>query len=68
VDVCGENGEFHTFTFDGPLFSNPILLRKVKLFIANMKKPTNSSTNTACDTDATDAYDYGFYYCDLLPL
>jgi diphthamide synthase (EF-2-diphthine--ammonia ligase) len=29
VDVCGENGEFHTFTFDGPLFSNPILLRKV---------------------------------------
>jgi diphthamide synthase (EF-2-diphthine--ammonia ligase) len=42
VDVCGENGEFHTFTFDGPLFSN--LLRK-KLFIANMKKPTNSSTS-----------------------
>lgn len=20
VDVCGENGEFHTFTFDGPIF------------------------------------------------
>jgi hypothetical protein len=32
-----------------------------------MKKPTNSSTNIACDTDATDAYDYGFYYyCDFL--
>jgi diphthamide synthase (EF-2-diphthine--ammonia ligase) len=24
VDVCGENGEFHTFTFDGPIFSKPI--------------------------------------------
>lgn len=24
VDPCGENGEFHTFVFDGPLFANPI--------------------------------------------
>jgi diphthamide synthase (EF-2-diphthine--ammonia ligase) len=24
VDVCGENGEFHTFCFDGPIFKNPI--------------------------------------------
>jgi diphthine-ammonia ligase len=22
VDACGENGEFHTFVFDGPLFKN----------------------------------------------
>ncbi|MDP8913256.1 MAG: adenine nucleotide alpha hydrolase, partial [Pseudomonadota bacterium] len=24
VDPCGENGEFHTFVFDGPMFSQPI--------------------------------------------
>jgi uncharacterized protein (TIGR00290 family) len=24
VDPCGENGEFHTFVFDGPGFSSPI--------------------------------------------
>ena len=24
VDPCGENGEFHTFVFDGPLFKKPI--------------------------------------------
>jgi len=24
VDPCGENGEFHTFVFDGPIFSQPI--------------------------------------------
>jgi uncharacterized protein (TIGR00290 family) len=24
VDPCGENGEFHTFVYDGPLFSSPI--------------------------------------------
>ncbi len=24
VDVCGENGEYHTFVFDGPIFNKPI--------------------------------------------
>ena len=24
VDPCGENGEFHTFCFDGPIFTHPI--------------------------------------------
>jgi uncharacterized protein (TIGR00290 family) len=27
VDPCGENGEFHTFVFDGPIFRNPISVR-----------------------------------------
>lgn len=24
VDMCGENGEFHTFVYDGPIFQNPV--------------------------------------------
>lgn len=24
VDACGENGEFHTFVFDGPRFAEPV--------------------------------------------
>jgi uncharacterized protein (TIGR00290 family) len=27
VDPCGENGEFHTFVFDGPIFRNLISVR-----------------------------------------
>jgi uncharacterized protein (TIGR00290 family) len=27
VDACGENGEFHTFVFDGPVFKTPIPIR-----------------------------------------
>jgi uncharacterized protein (TIGR00290 family) len=27
VDPCGENGEFHTFVFDGPIFKSPIAFR-----------------------------------------
>jgi len=31
ADICGENGEFHTFVFDGPLFKN-----KVKFTVGGM--------------------------------
>jgi uncharacterized protein (TIGR00290 family) len=27
VDPCGENGEFHTYVFDGPIFKAPIAVR-----------------------------------------
>jgi uncharacterized protein (TIGR00290 family) len=28
VDPCGENGEFHTFAWDGPMFRHPVPIRK----------------------------------------
>ncbi|MFX0087993.1 MAG: ATP-binding protein, partial [Candidatus Hodarchaeota archaeon] len=28
VDPCGENGEFHSFVFDGPIFSEPVQFQK----------------------------------------
>ena len=24
ADICGENGEYHSFVFDGPIFSKPV--------------------------------------------
>lgn len=27
TDPCGENGEFHTFVFDGPIFQRPVRIR-----------------------------------------
>ena len=27
IDPCGENGEFHSFVFDGPIFNKPVSLR-----------------------------------------
>jgi diphthamide synthase (EF-2-diphthine--ammonia ligase) len=29
VDACGENGEFHTFVFDGPCFKHPVAHRLI---------------------------------------
>ncbi|MDR9364041.1 MAG: diphthine--ammonia ligase [Balneolaceae bacterium] len=31
IDPCGENGEFHTFVFDGPIFSESIPHQKGKI-------------------------------------
>ncbi|MCK8142599.1 diphthine--ammonia ligase [Flavobacterium sp. I-SCBP12n] len=68
VDVCGENGEFHTFTFDGPIFSKPINFEIGEIVYRKYEKPKQQdSSNTACDTNKSDAFDYGFWYCDLIP-
>lgn len=31
VDPCGENGEFHTFVYDGPIFNNAIVVEKKEI-------------------------------------
>lgn len=67
VDVCGENGEFHTFTFDGPIFSKPIDFELGEIVYRTYEKPKQESSNAACDTVTSDAFDYGFWYCDLIP-
>ncbi|MFC5408268.1 diphthine--ammonia ligase [Larkinella bovis] len=28
VDACGENGEYHSFVYDGPIFKKPVAFRK----------------------------------------
>ncbi len=33
VDPCGENGEFHSFVFDGPLFSRPVSYEKGEVVV-----------------------------------
>lgn len=66
VDVCGENGEFHTFCFDGPIFKKPIEFEIGEIVHRKYEKPKQDSSNTACDTNDTTAYDYGFWYCDLI--
>lgn len=67
VDVCGENGEFHTFTFDGPLFTKPIEFEIGEVIHRKYEKPKTTTSATACNSDTDDsAFDYGFWYCDLI--
>ncbi|MGS2763567.1 Dph6-related ATP pyrophosphatase [Sinomicrobium sp. M5D2P9] len=55
VDVCGENGEFHTFVYDGPIFRYPIKFR-----IGEKVRRTYGA-----ESDSTPAWDNAFWYCDL---
>ncbi|MEN4758746.1 diphthine--ammonia ligase [Chryseobacterium sp. C39-AII1] len=57
VDPCGENGEFHTFTFDGPIFKNP-----VQFEIGEVVKKTYSKPKS--DENDEDG-EYVFWFCDL---
>lgn len=33
VDPCGENGEFHTFVYDGPLYTHPIAIHNGRQYM-----------------------------------
>lgn len=33
IDPCGENGEFHTFVYDAPMFSSPIQISRGKTVV-----------------------------------
>jgi uncharacterized protein (TIGR00290 family) len=35
VDPCGENGEFHSFVYDAPVFSSPIDVRSGEVVVRN---------------------------------
>lgn len=64
VDVCGENGEFHTFTFDGPIFKTPVEFEIGEIVYREYNKP-KSSSNEVCNTN-DNKLKYGFWYVDLL--
>lgn len=54
IDPCGENGEFHTFVFDGPIFSEPISYQKGKIVDKEYPSPEGEGKVI-------------FRFCDLIP-
>ena len=54
VDPCGENGEFHTFCFDGPIFKHPIDFEIGEKIYREYKSPITKEDNV------------GFWFCDIL--
>lgn len=65
VDVCGENGEYHSFVFDGPIFKAPIPFEKGEIVYREYAKPKETA-NTHYRPIDTEEKNYGFYFCDLL--
>lgn len=57
IDPCGENGEFHSFVYDGPIFKNIVKFTKGEIIERTYPLPENK----------TALWDNRFYFCDLLP-
>jgi uncharacterized protein (TIGR00290 family) len=67
VDPCGENGEFHTFVFDGPIFRTPIRFTTGELVYREYARPKDADDTDDCFA-ADPQSQMGFWYCDLLPI
>lgn len=59
VDPCGENGEFHTFCYDGPIFKKPVDFSVGEKIFRSYKNPDGESDDVPADM--------GFWFCDLIP-
>ena len=66
VDPAGENGEFHSFVFDGPIFSRPVTFQKGEIVERIFEPALNRDED--CFKEEPRSWDTRFYYCDLLPL
>lgn len=51
VDPCGENGEFHTFCYDGPIFSKPIEFNIGEKVIRTYPSHSSDTTVDFCFVD-----------------
>ena len=65
VDPCGENGEFHTFVFDGPIFKKPIDITIGETIFKEYEALKN--IDYTCHSSEPDFKPSGFYFCDILP-
>lgn len=65
VDPCGENGEYHSFVFDGPIFNEPVLFTPGQQEYRQYAAPKNDGDDCF---SATPQPPSGFYFQDLLPV
>ncbi len=65
LDPCGENGEFHTFVFDGPIFKKPVLYKTGEKVFREYKAPSNDKDKCFTNSPLTPS-SMGFWFCDLL--
>ncbi len=64
VDPCGENGEFHTFVFDGPIFSHPINFVKGDIVFREYDAPKQNKPGENKNRHINEKV--GFWFCELL--
>lgn len=68
VDPCGENGEFHSFAFAGPIFKQPVKFTLgEKVYRPVEQTHPSAHPSPICPLPGARATK-GFWFCDLLPV
>ena len=67
VDICGENGEYHSFVYAGPIFKKPIGFTFGQTVHRN-HLPASDDSPGNCRQHTSANWDTGFFYRDLLPV
>jgi uncharacterized protein (TIGR00290 family) len=67
VDPCGENGEYHSFAFEGPIFKKKLQIRVGEKVYRPVEQTHPGSSVCSSPSDATHAKPQtkGFWFCDL---
>lgn len=65
VDPCGENGEYHSFVYDGPIFRQPVPVQ-VGEVVFRRYAPASAEPQDECFAAQPAPFDTGFWFCDLL--
>lgn len=63
IDPCGENGEFHTFVFDGPIFKEPVGFTLGE----TIQRGYTQNDETSDDCQPVSTVSAKFWYTDLIP-
>ena len=66
VDPCGENGEFHSFVFDGPIFTKPIQFEAGEKVFREYTAPKDNN-NPGFTNQPPRPPSMGFWFYDLVP-
>jgi uncharacterized protein (TIGR00290 family) len=67
VDVCGENGEFHSFAFAGPVFQQSVKFKVGEKVYRPVEVTPPSAATSSYVCPAGPRPTKGFWFCDLLP-
>jgi len=61
VDPCGENGEYHTYCYEGPIFK-----KKINILVGEkLYKPLEINLDESRSLVPSENKTKGFWYCDL---
>ena len=67
VDPCGENGEFHSFAFAGPVFKMPVPFTVGEKVYRPVEVTPPADGNSSYVCPSSPRRTKGFWFCDLLP-